>query len=433
MILGERFYQMSKSINWLPQSILLSDFYEKLRIPSRSTETMQEYLGLKKSEQDDRKDIGGFVAGSLSGTRRKAGAVTGRDVITLDFDNIPPGGTEEILKRVEALGCGYCIYSTRKHSPANPRLRILLPFDRTATADEYEPTARYMAACIGIEFADPTTFEATRLMYWPSCCADAEYVFIFSDKPMLSVDGLLAVINEKLGDWRDVTKWPQVPGSENAYRKLALKQSDPLGKNGIIGAFCRTYDIYGAIDNFLEGVYEPVANSPGRFTYLGGSTTGGAVVYDNGMFLYSHHSTDPCSGRLVNAFDLVRLHKFGDRDDAADAKTPPNRLPSYLAMCEFAVSDERVSRQLAKERAESAVSDFAGLTAAAEETGEDLEWTTELDLNKQTGAIKATIDNIWLILENDPNLKGRFALNEFAGRGKRQSTPKIITPGKPGA
>ncbi len=48
-----------KSINWQPQSIMLSEFYEKLRIPSRSTETMQEYLGLKKSEQDDKKDIGG--------------------------------------------------------------------------------------------------------------------------------------------------------------------------------------------------------------------------------------------------------------------------------------------------------------------------------------------------------------------------------------
>lgn len=79
-----------KSVNWQPQTIMLSEFYEKLRIPSRSTETMQEYLALKKSEQDDRKDIGGFVAGSLSGPRRKAGAVTGRDVITLDFDNIPP-------------------------------------------------------------------------------------------------------------------------------------------------------------------------------------------------------------------------------------------------------------------------------------------------------------------------------------------------------
>ena len=78
-----------KSTNWQPLALLLSEFYEKLRVPSRSTETMQTYLSLKKSEQDDLKDIGGFVAGSLQGVRRKAGAVTGRDLITLDFDNIP--------------------------------------------------------------------------------------------------------------------------------------------------------------------------------------------------------------------------------------------------------------------------------------------------------------------------------------------------------
>lgn len=403
-----------RSVNWQPQTLMLSEFYEKLRIPARSTETMSEYLTLKKSEQDDRKDVGGFVAGSLSGPRRKAGAVTGRDLITLDFDNIPPGGTEEILRRVEGLGCGYCIYSTRKHAPANPRLRILLPYDRTVSADEYEPTARYMATLIGMEFADPTTFEASRFMYWPSVCADAEYIFTFADKPMLSADGLLEAINAQYGDWRDVTKWPQVPGSENMYRKLATKQSDPLAKNGVIGAFCRTYDIYGAIDVFLSGVYAPVETMHGRFTYLGGSTTGGAVVYDNGLFLYSHHATDPCSGRLVNAFDLVRLHKFGELDYTVDPKTPPNRLPSYQAMCELAASDVRVSKQIAKERAESVVEDFGGLA----DEGDNFAWTSELEINKQTLQIKATIDNIWLILENDPNLRGKFALNEFAGRGE---------------
>lgn len=161
-----------------------------------------------------------------------------------------------------------------------------------------------MAVCIGIEFADPTTFEATRLMYWPSCCKDSEYVFTFGDKQMLYADGLLNVMNEKYGDWRDVSKWPQVPGADNAYKKLAMKQSDPLSKAGVVGAFCRTYDIYGAMDTYLDGIYAPVDDSRGRYTYLGGSTTGGAVVYDNGMFLYSHHSTDPCCGRLVNAFDL---------------------------------------------------------------------------------------------------------------------------------
>ena len=407
-----------RSANWQPQTLMLSEFYEKLRIPARSTETMAEYLTLKKSEQDDRKDIGGFVAGSLSGPRRKAGAVTGRDLITLDFDNIQPGGTEEVLRRVEGLGCGYCIYSTRKHSPSTPRLRILLPYDRTASADEYEPTARYMAALIGMEFADPTTFEVSRLMYWPSVCADAEYVFTFADKPMLSVDGLLEAINTQYGDWRDVTKWPQVPGSENQYRKLATKQSDPLTKNGVVGAFCRTYDIYGAIDTFLADVYSPVETMPGCFTYLGGSTTGGAVVYDNGLFLYSHHATDPCSGRLVNAFDLVRLHKFGEQDYAVDIKTPTNRLPSYQAMCELAINDARVSKQLAKERAESVIGDFGGLVEEDDHEGDNFAWTSELEINKQTLQIKATIDNIWLILENDPNLRGKFALNEFAGRGE---------------
>lgn len=406
-----------RSISWQSQSLLLSEFYEKLHIPARSTETMAEYLSLKKSDQDDKKDIGGFVAGSLSGKRRKAGAVTGRDLITLDFDNIPPGGTDEILRRVEGLGCGYCVYSTRKHSPTTPRLRILFPFDRSATADEYEPCARFMADCIGIEFADPTTFEASRLMYWPSCCSDGVYVFTFADKPMLSVDGLLEAITAKYGDWKDVTKWPQVPGTENAYRKLATKQSDPVGKAGIIGAFCRTYDIYAAIDTFLPEVYAPVDGMPGRFTYLGGSTTGGAVIYDNGLFLYSHHSTDPCSGRLVNAFDMVRLHKFGDADNESAPNTPANRLPSYQMMCELAVADQKVSKQLAKERAESAVSDFSQL-ATHEDDSDSLDWTTELELNSQSGQIKPTIDNIWLILENDPNLRGKFALNEFAGRGE---------------
>lgn len=407
-----------KSINWQPQTIMLSEFYEKLRIPNRSTETLQNYLKLKKSEQDDKKDIGGFVAGKLSGPRRKSGAVIGRDIITLDFDNIPPEGTHEIIKIINALGCNYCVYSTRKHSPSSPRLRILLPLDRTSSADEYEPIARYLAEIIGINYADPTTFEPTRLMYWPSCCADSEYVFYFADKPMLSVDGLLKVIDAKYGDWKDITKWPQAPGTENTYKKLAVKQGDPLSKNGIVGAFCRTFDIYEAIDTFIKNIYTPVDNTSNRFTYLGGSTTGGAVVYENGLFLYSHHSTDPCCGKLVNAFDMVRIHKFGDMDDDADVNTPTNRLPSYTEMCRLAIENKKVSIQLAKERMDTAINDFKGLENETNTSTQSQDWVLDLELNSQTGNIKNTIDNIWLILENDSNLKNKFALNEFTGRGE---------------
>ena len=397
-----------RATNWIPQTMRVSELYERLRLPARGTETLTEYLSLPKGKQDDLKDVGGFVAGTLSGPRRKAGAVTGRDVLTLDLDSIPAGGADDVLRRVEGLGCGYCVYSTRKHMPSAPRLRVLLPLDRTVTADEYEPCARRMAEYIGITLADPTTFEPSRLMYWPSCSADSEYIHLWRDKPMLSADGLL----DTYTDWRDTTSWPQVPGAQNPAR-LAAKQGDPLAKKGVVGAFCRVYSIEDAMDAFLPGVYLPVDAMPGRYTFAGGSTTGGAVLYDNGKFLYSHHATDPCGGRLVNAFDLVRLHRFGDQDDEAQPGTPTNRLPSYTAMSELAVLDQRVSGQLLQERWENATEGFA-----AQEREDDGAWRNQLKVSAKTGLPQSTIDNIWIILENDPVLKGRFALNQFAGRGE---------------
>ena len=396
---------------WTAQTLLISELWEKLKVPARGTETLAEYMSLKKAQQDELKDIGGFMGGTLNGPRRKANNVTGRDIITLDLDNIPAGGTDDVLRRVGGLGCGYCVYSTRKHQPAAPRLRILLPMDRTVTADEYEPIARKMGELIGLEFADPTTFEVSRLMYWPSCCKDSQYVYLFEDKPLLSADGVLGLY----ANWHDTTQWPALPGQAQ-FTRLAVKQGDPEAKNGVVGAFCRTYDIYRAMDELLPGIYEPVDNMPGRYTYIGGSTTGGAVLYDNGKFLYSHHATDPCSGKLVNAFDLVRLHKFADADDEAQAGTPANRLPSYAAMCEYACGLSDVSALISRERYESAVKDFDGINVSDGEEPEN--WMMLLEKNAQTGAVKATIDNVRIILEHDPLLKGKFALNEFAGRGE---------------
>jgi hypothetical protein len=79
-----------RSTVWHPQTMLLSELYERLRTPARGKETFAEYMAMKKAQQDDLKDVGGFVAGSLQGSRRKAGAVAGRDVLTLDLDNTPP-------------------------------------------------------------------------------------------------------------------------------------------------------------------------------------------------------------------------------------------------------------------------------------------------------------------------------------------------------
>jgi putative DNA primase/helicase len=395
---------------WPAQTIYWSELVEKLKTPVRSTESLAEYLTLPKTKQDNLKDVGGFVAGALIGNRRHSHTVAHRDVLTLDLDNIPTEGTQDALRRVEGLGCGYCVYSTRKHYGAAPRLRVLLPLNRPVTSDEYEPLARKMGAFIGIELCDRTTFQPSRLMYWPSCCADSQYVYQYADKPFLDADGLLATYT----DWHNIEEWPKAPGEQQARVRLATKQGNPLEKPGIVGAFCRIYTVEKAMETFLPGAYEPCAamGTLTRYTFTGGSTVGGAIVYEDGNFLYSHHATDPAGGRLVNAFDLVRLHKFGELDDTAKPETPTNRLPSFTAMCEFAVADEQVAVLLNRERYEKAVEEFsAPMQQTAPE--EDLNWINKLQISPSTGTPLKTIKNVRVVLENDPLLKGRIKMDLF--------------------
>ena len=405
---------------WPAQLLYWSDFVQRLQTAVRGTETLQEYLALPKAQQDNLKDVGGFVAGELKDGRRKNSAVLGRDVVTLDLDNIPAGATDDVLRRVDGLGCAYVVYSTRKHEPLRPRVRVLVPTDRTVTADEYEPIARKLGQFLGIGLCDPTTFQAARLMYWPSCSSDSQYVYHYGDKPFLSADGMLA----EYADWRNWQDWPQVPGADVQHARLAAKQGDPLTKPGIVGAFCKTYDIYSAIETFLPGVYKEAGDDT-RLTFAGGSTTGGAIVYDDGKFLYSHHATDPCSSRLVNSFDLVRLHKYGDQDDGATPGTPVNRLPSYVSMCTFAMELEGVSGLLMQERYEKAVKSFAtdghAPSPAAQDAPsppvvkDDLSWVKRLDINASGVPLKAS-KNVRTVLENDANLRGRIRMDTFAER-----------------
>ena len=413
------------SMQWTQTTMLWSELCARLKTPVRTKETVEEYHKMKKAEQGKLKDIGGFVGGTLKGLQRKAINVTGRDLITLDLDAIKPGDTDNVVRTVDSLGMAYAIYSTRSHTEHRPRLRVVVPTDRTMTVDEYEPIARKLASLIGIGMCDGTTFEASRLMYWPSCPKDAQYVYVVGDKRFLSADGMLGLYD----DWHDVRSWPQVPGHEASQRErqLLAKQGDPKTKHGIVGAFCRVYGIREALDEYLPHAYTTVEGSADRLTFATGSTVAGAVIYDDDQFLYSHHNTDPCGGQLVNAFDLVRLHKFHDLDETAKDGTPVHKLPSYTAMSKLAMQDKAVVAELNAARAqESAQNVFADLIQ-----NEDKQEITDLNPNALTdvdwmktstlryddnGRVKPTLDNMLKILVHDQALSGRIAYDRFASR-----------------
>lgn len=400
-----------KATFWPKTDMLWSDFTERLKTPIRSPETYAEYLAMNKSQQAELKDVGGFVGGTFLHDRRKASYVEGRDLVTLDMDNIPNGGTDDVLKRVGGLMCGAAVYSTRKHSAYAPRLRVVIPLDRTVSADEYDPIARKLAGILGVEFCDPTTFDASRLMYWPSCCSDGEYIYQVYDHPFCSADGIL----QMYGDWRNIAEWPQVPGAEAIEKHRLARQENPLEKQGIVGAFCRTYTIPEAMAKFIPGIYEET-DVPGRYTYTGGSTQGGAVVYDGELFLYSHHATDPCSGQLVNAFDMVRLHKYGHQDDMAKPDTPTNRLPSFASMLRTAQEDPATKRTHLHDQFGSSPDPVAQVEVSEAPEGDDDGWLDLLELDSK-GFVKKTINNVTTVLEHDPALKGKVVVDEFAACG----------------
>ena len=56
---------------WNLTEMELEDFRERISKTQRTAETMEQYRKMKKSQQDDIKDVGGFVLGRLKGGRRK--------------------------------------------------------------------------------------------------------------------------------------------------------------------------------------------------------------------------------------------------------------------------------------------------------------------------------------------------------------------------
>lgn len=395
-----------KEKNWKNKEVTWQELVTRFSQTHRTAETYAVYMAAKKQRRDEIKDIGGFVGGYLQGGRRKSGSVLTRQLLTLDLDFAPANFWDDYFTM--KYGNTAVLYSTHSHSSDNPRYRLIMPLNREVFVDEYQAVARKVAGNLGIEFFDPSTFQAERLMYWPSTSKDGDYVFESQDGEWLDPDKVLA----EYTDWTDQSEWPVSERVGALVKRSMQKQGDPLEKTGVVGAFCRTYSITGAIEKFLSDVYEhyPYAYS-NRYTYKNGSTVAGLVVYED-KWAYSHHGTDAISGKLCNAFDLVRIHKFGLMDEDVKEETPSNKLPSYIAMLEFASGDKEVRRQIGAEKIQEAMADFANTEEGKEM---DIEWMAEMETDRR-GNYVSSINNIYLVLKHSPDIKGRIVMDQFENR-----------------
>ncbi len=355
---------------WKNQTLSWSEFVKRIYEPTVTQETMAEYHRMSKREQGTTKDVGGYVGGWLKEGKRKNGYVQQRSLVTLDADSADASFLDlvEMLSPYEVL-----IYTTHSHTKDKPRYRLVFPLATSVTADEYEPIARKVAEMFGMDYFDDTTYEPTRLMYWGSRARDGDYKVKYLTGDWLKPKEVLGQYN----DWKDASFWPVSSRVSEAHKREAEKAGDPLEKNGVIGAFCRTYTIQDAIATFLKDVYLPTQHED-RYTYVDGSTFGGLVIYDD-KFAYSHHGTDPIGNQLVNAFDLVRIHLYGDLDSNKKEGTGVTKLPSYEKMVELVQTDPKSFETFKDELLGSATDDFTDIVTLDSENAPEpikTDWLT---------------------------------------------------------
>lgn len=307
------------------KKIELSALKGRLKVTIRTTESAEEYARLPRSKRDAAKDHGGIVAGVLKDGRRKIDTVVSRSMVTLDGDRIEAEFLEDYERRVPYTSI---LYSTHSHTPETPRVRILVPLTRDVTPEEYVAVARYLAQSLGMDYFDECSYLPNQLMYWPSTPANGEFVYKETDGPWLDPDEILSAHPE----WTDPTRLPTSSRESRAKGIGDKKQADPLEKKGIVGVFNNAYfPINLAMEKFLSDIYELSADGT-RYRFKESSSQPGVEIKEGGKFVYSHHAKDPAYLKLCSAFDIVRIHLFGDEDEKK----------SFRAMADFASRDETV-------------------------------------------------------------------------------------------
>ena len=377
-----------QALKWVNKTITFGDLKKRLKHTLRTPESAEEYARMGKAERDQAKDHGGFVAGVLIGGRRKADTVESRSMITLDGDCVDAAfldGFETNMPYAAAL------YTTHSSTKENPRIRIIVPMTRDTSPEEFAAVSRYLAQQLGIDFFDECSYRPNQLMYWPSTPMNGTFVYKETDGPWLNPDDILNAHAE----WTDPTRLPTSSRESQAPVTAGKKQQDPLTKDGVVGLFNRVYyPIQKALETFLNDVYEPTSSD--RRWHLIASSSMPGVEIKEAKFVYSHHAKDPAYLKLCNAFDIVRIHKFGDLDEKA----------SFRKMQEFALSLDGIKLQAAEEHLQEAIADFG-------DPADEDSWKARLEYDPRTMKLKNTLHNIQLILENDPSLK-HIVFNQLA-------------------
>ena len=385
----------------------------------RTKETFLEYEAGDRDFKLKCKDKGAFIAGKSINNSREAKNITSRNMITLDMDYCPPN-ILDILKdkqdNTKELNFPFLVYSTHSHTPEKPRLRLIVPLAEEIGVEKYEPIGRAIANIIGIEYFDATTFQINRIMYFPSVSIDGDYIcqeFGLDEWNILEPDDML----DRYLDYLNIAEFQKphyISGLSIDKIKKGQITSSKKTKYRIVNAFNIEYTITEAIDNFLSDVYVKGKHAD-RYTYVDGESKDGLVIL-NDEYAYSHHATDPAQGRLLNAFDIVRIHKFGKQDTDITEQyeyEKYDKSSSFSAMVDFIRDDvKQVMKHMPEiQKIDKNQKEYeTGAVEVEKNSVEEEDWTHTLEYtgSKNNRKPASVARNVNIIFEKDEKFKDLF-------------------------
>lgn len=333
----------------------------------------------------DHKECGGYLLGKLTGPRRINKNVAHRSAIVVDVDK----PDEIFLTQIDvAFPYDSIWHSTYSSTAEDRRYRGIIFTDRDMTPGEYPAAVKQVMEDLGAHQFDTTSAEVARFMYKPSASDPAEYEWLAIDGDPIAVDGLVQTAD--------------IPDH------ILKTKRDPFSLKGVAGTFNRAYP---NLDELVEAYSLPyVHQGADRWLLAGASSVAGMGQVSDGLW-YSHHANDPAHGYAQTAFDLVRIHRFGDLDAGATDKTPVNKLPSYVAMAKLAAEDPRVKASVLDDL------DDISTPAATPPTGPaatppDPNWRNKLSVNPSTGAFNDDVNN-WNLIRRHDEVFRLLSLNEM--------------------
>jgi hypothetical protein len=282
-------------------------------------------LSAQPPESTDKASAGWYCPAEFKDNYRDSSNLLARYALTFDYDHIEPADVPQIEATYKAYD--FVIYTTASHTKEKPRLRMVFPLAGPATLDEFCAVTRKFGERFSLEKLARESDVPAQMMFMPTRAPGGVFRARVNRGKRVDVDEILA----EYTNWRDKKQWPHRLMGDSVHA-VADDLKPPDEKPGIVGDFCRTWRVPEAIERFALP-YVPGSN--GRYTYTEGSRPDGLRLYDDGLKAHSSHDTDPAHGQN-NAFDLVRLHKFGHLDSPEHHERPIWTRPSYQEMVALA-------------------------------------------------------------------------------------------------